>query len=283
MPTRSHYARGVRSRSTYIRGGEPLSRRRIPLGGATNIPTDFPNLIFWWDFGDATTLFTDSARTTAVAADADPIGGVTDKSGNGNHLSQGTAGLRPLYKTAIQNGKSVCRIDGVDDYLTVGPMSYGGGAGPSDLAPCEFFLVCKRNGLPTGLHSILNIGFDSYTVSGTQFNQLYASSGGNMIWNFDATSADCDSGVVWGTSAVLVTMLIDGTANTALYQDGVLKASAGPGGKAANTTANHFLGSWNGSVANGDIMEAFGYINGPMGDGIRLDLESYARSRWGTP
>lgn len=94
---------------------------RPASGSASFSPTDISGLVAWYDFSDITTLFQDSARTTPVTADADPIGGVTDKSGSANHLGQGTASKRPTYKTAIQNSKSVGRFDGSDDYLSISP------------------------------------------------------------------------------------------------------------------------------------------------------------------
>jgi len=44
-------------------------------------------------------LYQDSAGTTPVAADGDPVGLMLDKSGNGNHASQATAASRPVYRT----------------------------------------------------------------------------------------------------------------------------------------------------------------------------------------
>lgn len=75
------------------------------------------NLKGWYAAWDAATLFTDTARTTQVSADGNAVAGWADKSGNGNHLQQATAGSRGLYKTAIQNGRSVLRLDGVDDFI----------------------------------------------------------------------------------------------------------------------------------------------------------------------
>lgn len=73
-----------------------------------------------WDFSDASTLFTDSTRTTPVSADGDPIGGVTDLSGAGNHLRQASGAERPLYKTGILDGRSAALYGGVSlAYLEV--------------------------------------------------------------------------------------------------------------------------------------------------------------------
>jgi hypothetical protein len=55
--------------------------------------------IAWYDPSDITTLYQDSGATTPVTADGDPFGYIGDKSGNGNHMVQATAGKRPVYKT----------------------------------------------------------------------------------------------------------------------------------------------------------------------------------------
>lgn len=50
-----------------------------------------------WDMGDMSTLFQDTAGSTPITAVTQPIGRVNDKSGLGNHATQPTEGLRPLF------------------------------------------------------------------------------------------------------------------------------------------------------------------------------------------
>lgn len=71
----------------------------------------------WYDPSDLSSMFQDTAGTVPVAADGDPVGRINDKSGNGKHLLQATAGARPLYKTL--GGLSWLFFDGIDDRLVV--------------------------------------------------------------------------------------------------------------------------------------------------------------------
>jgi len=52
----------------------------------------------WYDPSDYTTLFQDSAGTTAVTAVEQPVGKMLDKSGNNNHASQATTASCPVLR-----------------------------------------------------------------------------------------------------------------------------------------------------------------------------------------
>lgn len=55
----------------------------------------------WYDPSDLTTLFQDSAGTTPVTADGQPVGKSLDKSGRGNHASQATSTKRPVLSSRV--------------------------------------------------------------------------------------------------------------------------------------------------------------------------------------
>jgi len=76
----------------------------------------------WYDPSDLTTMFQDSAGTTPVTADGQPVGLIRDKSGRNNHASQATAAKRPLYKTS--GGLHWLQFDGVDDGLSTAAIDF---------------------------------------------------------------------------------------------------------------------------------------------------------------
>jgi hypothetical protein len=67
----------------------------------------------WLDASDASTLYDATTGGSLVAADG-LVARWEDKSGNANHATQGTSGLRPTRKTAIQNALDILRFDGGD-------------------------------------------------------------------------------------------------------------------------------------------------------------------------
>jgi hypothetical protein len=81
------------------------------------LPKSISGLKVWLDADDKSTLYQDDALTTPVAADGDVVGGWRDKATVANKAVQATAAKRPLYKTAIQNGKAGVLFDGLNDYV----------------------------------------------------------------------------------------------------------------------------------------------------------------------
>ena len=76
----------------------------------------------WWDANNIATLYQDSAKTTPVTADNDPVGAWVGLV-NGVTIVQATAGAKPLYKSS--NKTVLC--DGVDDSLmTAAAQSWSG-------------------------------------------------------------------------------------------------------------------------------------------------------------
>jgi hypothetical protein len=69
----------------------------------------------WYDPSDLSSMFQDSAGTTAAAVDS-PVGRINDKSGNGNHATQATAAARPILRQD-GSGRLYLEFDGVDDEL----------------------------------------------------------------------------------------------------------------------------------------------------------------------
>ena len=76
----------------------------------------------WYDPSDISTMFQDSAGTTPVTADGQPVGKILDKSGRGNHATQATAASRPLYKT--DGTYHWLQFDGVDDSLSTAAINF---------------------------------------------------------------------------------------------------------------------------------------------------------------
>lgn len=70
----------------------------------------------WYDISDLTTLAVNSDGTGGQPAVGGSVGYVADKSGNGNHLRQATAGRRPILRNP-SGSKYYLDFDGVDDYM----------------------------------------------------------------------------------------------------------------------------------------------------------------------
>jgi hypothetical protein len=141
----------------------------------------------WLDPSDMSSMFQDSAATTAAAIDS-PVGKILDKSGNGNHAVQTTAGKRPILR--FSGGLYYLEFDGTDDCLQI----------VSCTLP-TFIYVCvgaqATNALPFFIEQTAN------AASNDGF-WFYGSS--SSTWNFHRSSAGhLAAGVVnWAGSSPMV-------------------------------------------------------------------------------
>lgn len=88
-------------------GSSPVfqSVQKIDAGVSPFSPTDISNLELWLDADDATTITESSGSVSQW----------DDKSGQGNHATQGTAAKQPTTGTRTQNSKNVIDFDKTGD------------------------------------------------------------------------------------------------------------------------------------------------------------------------
>jgi hypothetical protein len=110
-------------------------------GGDTFNPLTISGLQVWYSARYSSTLYQDSAQTTAAAANGDPVGGWKDLSGNGRHFTQSTSSKRPTLATAGLNSQPCITCDGVDDTL-----SYLSSFGLSGVSGYSVFGVIQYQG-----------------------------------------------------------------------------------------------------------------------------------------
>ncbi|MER8762902.1 hypothetical protein [Mesorhizobium sp. M0968] len=70
----------------------------------------------WYDPSDLSSLWQDTAATTPVAADGDPVRRMNDKSGRGHNLTTASLAASPLYRT--DGTYRWLEFDGVDDTMS---------------------------------------------------------------------------------------------------------------------------------------------------------------------
>lgn len=85
------------------------------LRGSVFSPLDLTNLKLWLDAADSTTI----TETAGAVSQWD------DKSGNGNHATQGVGASQPLTGGDVVNSLNVISLDGIDDFMILPPTMYG--------------------------------------------------------------------------------------------------------------------------------------------------------------
>lgn len=235
--------------------------------GAAFLPTDIAGLTMWYDFSDATTLFTD-AGSTLVSGDGDAIHQANDLSGNNRHLlAYNTTTGKPLYKTGIKNGLSVSRFDGSDDVLR-----YYNAADTSliDIQSSTIITVFQCAVDFAHVHQSRILDNARYYI-GTRGVTI----GDNTRINYN----------VVGASFVVVSAICNGSTKTA-YVNSALEGTKTD----ANTGTQNvfFVGGGTANIDHVlptvyvacDVAETIVY-NSALSDGDRSSIDLYINNKWG--
>lgn len=161
-------------------------------------------------------LYQDSAGTTPVTADGDPVGYMQDLSGNGNHATQSTSASRPIYRT--DGALHWLEFDGVDD--SMGTSSVDFSASPLMSA----FLAARK------LRSVSFEAVFELSSNSNNFNSIYSSSESDK-WNFGlGDSAGSFYYLTKADSIPPVTSVLSAVADRSLEADEISARIDGGGG-----------------------------------------------------
>jgi hypothetical protein len=220
-------------------------------------------LAAWYDFSDASTLFSDTARTTPAVADGG-IGGVTDLSGTARHLSQATGNNQPLFKVGAVNSRNAALFQDNTDTLLSATLS------PDIDQPVTHILVVKFVAATGAAHV-----FESGGVTGRHIIRGTSDSG--IKWGVFATNSVNTSTVV-DTNTHVIVWKANNTQNGMFFLDGTsLNFNGAPG-----TNALERIG-FGGTNASGDDFYVceYGLLEGNISDDARNAAETGLGDKWG--
>lgn len=252
---------------------------QIKAGAAAAFtPSSVSGLQAWYK-ADAGLL---DASDAAITVDATAVKTWQDQSGNARHLTQATAGSRPLAKLNIQNSKPVVRFDGTDDSM----QHQAASAFVAGTSMTVFIVAVRRANKANGGTLVLRATADATDFSSTTSALIGYEGAGNTLhqtYHFQALGV-INSIPALGT-AFLMTNRWDGT-NHFLRRDGTDATSVGDTYGAFGTTTVLLGARWQAGANNPynqlDYCEVLVY-NTNVAAGDRTSIESYLKTKWGTP
>jgi hypothetical protein len=223
-------------------------------------PTNYSGLKLWLDASD----------TSTITLNGSDVSQWDDKSGTGNHATQGTAANQPEYVTSAQNGLNGVRFDGVAEHMVT----------TNTLTTTDetVVIVANYDSGATGDRSPLGADIQGYSLRDR---------GGTMEWIVTGFTEGVDAlrntTPDWGTTATVVTGFRSQTDNImTLRKDGTQsETTTHTGGNLSGVkmtigTRSAALELW-----QGDILEIVQYSTRLTLAQI-LVLESYMSAKWGT-
>jgi len=134
----------------------------------------------YFDPGDITTLFQDTAGTIPVTAVGQAVALIKDKSGRGHDATQSTAGYRPTWQID-PGGHGYLLFDGVNDFMATGNINL---TGTAQVTATVGLLVDGTN-RSAGIRRVTYSGDWNGTVS---FFNTATSTGNTVATNFTISS-----------------------------------------------------------------------------------------------
>jgi hypothetical protein len=257
VPVGSHARRG-----NPIIGSAPvgtLVRRIGDAEGAAGAfsPDDLAGLEGWWK------------ADSLVLADGDPVATWTDSSGNGRDATQGTASLRPTYRTNVVNGLPIVRGDESDDSLVLPDFLTGFTAG-------TLFWVAKVGADPPGGdNSAPALFFGSHGS-----DEHWPWTDGNIYYGFGSTVRHTVGDLATSLAdAFRVWANISAASDWRVYLNGSLEFSTITNTVGFGTTPTMFRAG-TGARFRGDVAEILVYSRA-LSDTERQQVEDYLMDKYG--
>lgn len=188
----------------------------VPKTSALTPPTT--NLWGWWS-ADYSYTETSGTPTTLITSDGTAIGSWFDRSGNGRHAYQTTAGQKPTYKTSIKNGLPAALFAAASSkYLSVGSApTYN---------PTTVYIVFNMTTWAGSRCLIANTAVNPAHLIGTH------TSANKLAQYNNSYGTDFENGTGWH----LVYSRVNGTAGTARIDNNSNTSSTFSGGGSAGST-----------------------------------------------
>ena len=224
----------------------------------TIVPTDIAGCVMWLD------------ATQEAFADGATVATWTDRSGNANHATQGTAANRPLFETDGINGLDAITFDGSRWFVC--PAIFNTGAGTS-------YVVAKKRATAYGL-LISAADTSGSNNRGRWYIQCDANSYGFAIGGDNYTSsAPAGHGFTDGATTAVLSMRSTGSVfDTSKSCEGSLETT---GLSLSRTAATARIGAFVNNTQRfvGEIGEIIHYSSA-LSDANHAAVLSYLRRKW---
>ena len=240
----------------------------------------------WTPADMETALWLDAAQGSTITEVSGAVSQWDDKSGNGRHATQATAGSRPAVAAAALGGLDVVRFDGVDDVLAI-PGAVGLARNAAEL---NVFLVARVT--PNAASTYQRVyNFSVSNSASTSFRAALAAFGNNLRQvqrRLDADAANLHD-YAYSTAANLLFhgrhLWSSATVNYRVNGGSQVSQATGQGsGNTTDADSNEVaIGGENavGMQYVGMDFAEFVVIAGSVNDATRQRIEGYLAHKWG--